>query len=862
MRMIALAMAVALAGWQAEAVAGPALDALWVLPGENLPGQHVTLEVALEPVFDAAAPAVFPCLVRCRSVHARSTVTLRIFDAAGRVVKEGKIGADLQRGHNQFEFELDFAELPPGEYTARFVVNYAKDFPPAVATAGLTRVRSDDLAALLASLEPRVEELAARVAEAEREDRALPHPRMQLVIARRALAMAQADLAAARWADARDRIQYAQSVCHRAYAALVLADHAPERTAPIPPGDGPTVLEAGQAKRGGLPVYPFGWRLAGPDPAAPAEAAALGMDLLVLPCPPATTFPSKNQTASLASLHDTFFAEAERHGVAVVVELDPTDLPGWFLDAHPEVVGRGRVDLTQPTVRALLERHYAAALPYFAGKSAVLGVSLVDEPGFQFDGESVRQRFIEHVRLLYPDRLDLTRAWRAHLRDYEDITIWDDRYPWQEGRTFQFEWQSFHRGLATQYLEWARGAARAQTPRLPLGVGMPDTAFLAGESRQGVDREAMARLMDFQSVGAVVEAEDPVFGMRYPGPNAGYALARSMAPGKALYNLYSDFRPSQAMGLDRARDFVHAAVWESAMTGVGAHALAADSPVLARPEALEGFSAAALDLDRLADIINAFHRAPAEVGILFSAASKILDDGVPHLMTAHRAYEGLSFSGYNIRFVTETELAEGELDRLALLALPETPAVPNETFARIAAYVEQGRPIIRPGTPIPYNERGQSRADVLRPTGKTVLVRDPRNATEYLHAIDAVVSMGVLPNVPRPINAHGFPLEGVRTRFVVHHETPYLYAVNVRKDPVRVHLAGNLQAGRELIRGHAVSFPLELPPLQPMLIRMDTAPFEQEVSPATAPEDMKRKERRRYQRELREEERRVVRQRL
>jgi hypothetical protein len=102
--------------------------------------------------------------------------------------------------------------------------------------------------------------------------------------------------------------------------------------------------------------------------------------------------------------------------------------------------------------------------------------------------------------------------------------------------------------------------------------------------------------------------------------------------------------------------------------------------------------------------------------------------------------------------------------------------------------------------------------------------------TEYLHAMDAAMVLGSLPRIPRPINASGYPLEGVKTRFVEVDGEPYLYMVNLRKTSLNCHLAGGLQTGRDLIRGRDVVFPRVLEPLDPMLIHLEKLAYHQELA--------------------------------
>jgi hypothetical protein len=164
----------------------------------------------------------------------------------------------------------------------------------------------------------------------------------------------------------------------------------------------------------------------------------------------------------------------------------------------------------------------------------------------------------------------------------------------------------------------------------------------------------------------------------------------------------------------------------------------------------------------------------------------------------------------------------GELDGVDLLIIPNTPALDDNAMAAVVTYVDQGRPIIRAAKPMPYNERGGSRIDVVRFGRNTLLVRGTGRVSEYLDAMDAALSKGYIPSKPRAINEYGYPQEGVRTRYVEVDGVRYLYIINLRTTPIFTHLFGPYSSGTDLIRGESISFPGTLQPLRPMLLRLDT----------------------------------------
>ena len=198
-----------------------------------------------------------------------------------------------------------------------------------------------------------------------------------------------------------------------------------------------------------------------------------------------------------------------------------------------------------------------------------------------------------------------------------------------------------------------------------------------------------------------------------------------------------------------------------------------------------------------------------------------MEDGQEHLASVRSAFEGSSFVGYKVRFITEQQILDGELNSVQVFVLPQTPALPEAVFNKVDSYVENGGIAVRVGTPIPYDEHGRSRQGVIRGSGNTVLVRGKNDPTEYLHAIDTAVSVHAMPRIPRIVNSNGYPIEGLRTRAVHWEQNQYLYVVNLRKTAIAGDIIGPVKTGRDLLSGKKVEFPLEVPSLEPMLIRLD-----------------------------------------
>ncbi len=807
------------------AVPAAGVERVWLESGVGNTDLPVRIAAAPIAMHDASESVSIKCVIDATRIFSGSTVSLRVRDAQGEVFAEHAIHMKLTSGENACTFKLDAAALPPGSYTAVFSVGYSGSARDAVYEARLLRISADHIKTSLARLDTELAALGGELDALKEAGTSSAYLDMRFRIATDFAGKALEDTAMNSWRAAFDKVSYLEDAAKGLRAGLAADALPPELMAAAARPDLSRLVVRGSGLYAeGRPVFLFGRTLARAPADEIARLSKYGLNFAALSFGPRHTQTGPERRTEAAALLDPVFAAAKQHNFSLTVALAPHDLPAWALQRWPDIKDKGFVDVANAGARQVLLEHIAAVAPYLAKQDRVNSVSLGNTPKFRFDGEAVRKGFVERVRALYPDRLKLNRDWRAKLADHDDISIWSaDPLDWyQQRRTYQFDWQAYHRGLATAYFNSIREAVRKWAPSLPLQVNLSDTAFELGETRGGIDREAIAGLMEIQGCSSINGPESEFYALNYPHAAAFFTLLRSIAPDKPIFDLDSVISLDEKAAPAHIFRYVHSAVWDAVISGLSAAALASDSAIFARGEALEGFATASLDVNRLAPIVRAFQQAPADVAILFSDTSKVLGDGDPHLESALFAYEGSSFGGYNVRYITEAACAAGKLEGVRMLILPQTPAVSDETFDKIVSYVEAGNTIARVGTPIPYDERGDSRKDVIQHTGNTVLVRGMNLPTEYLHAMDAAAVKGALPGITRPVNRHGYPIEGVKTRTVAYKGTHYLYIVNLRKTPVTCLLAGQWQSGRDLIRGREVTFPRVLEPLEPMLIRLES----------------------------------------
>jgi hypothetical protein len=820
---------------EAPAQEGTGQTWVWTTPEPPIPGRHLSLTVSRIEDGETDQVIHFDCAIQSTVGYNNSRVVFELSDTAGVLVGEGEERLNVLAGANQSRIAFDASALPLGTYRARFYLTNPQLPGEPTHSFIFRKVNDRNLLEQLAASRTRLDAIEAALRGAETTDGSLPYLRVKASVAADVLRKAEENSQAGEWESLERRLSFVTNRLDAIRASMIFGASASERLpkAVDPRLDGLSTEQGGFSAQG-RPVFLFGAALPTLDAESIAHLRRYQLNAATVTVG-REEIPGASQSPSVqvSRLRDVFDA-AVAHNVSVMVQLAPEQVSPAFLTAHPDVKHEGQVDIGRPEVRAEWEAFLAQVAPALNGQPMLAGISIANDPHFRFDGPGVRDGFLEHIRANYPDRLTLNRSWRSHLATYEEIVPWstDPLDSYQAHRPYQFDWQTYHMSLGNAYFDWARRVVESQLPGAALSATMSDALFAKGETRHGLNRERLSALLDFSGCSAEVAADDPIYAMGYPNSSAYYTLLKSFQPGKPVFNLYNVLSLGAHAGSVENYRFVHAALWESVISGLNGATVPMDSLLFQQPEALEGFATAALDINRLAPIVRAIQNAPTDVGILFSYASKVFDDGDPHLESAINAYEGAAFGGYNVRYITEEQCVNGALEGLKILVLPNTPALGDGAFHKIAEFVEAGGTVARTGTPIPYNERGFSRGDLIRNTGNTVLVRGLNLPTEYLHAMDAATVLGALPQIPRAITPQGYPVEGVKTRYVEYEGGYYIYMVNMRKEPVSVALATPVNRGRDLIQSQDVEFPATLEPLVPRLIKLEPVDLEMKVTVA------------------------------
>ena len=801
---------------------------VWVMRTESFPGPSARIETPLpEEPFIFGKPFVFEPVAICEDSFDEVSVILTVLDDAGAALHSGALTRVLHTGDNPCRFVWEPEALPDGAYVVRIRAQHPFISHIAEERLHLLKISWSSLSEAVETAQQESARALQRSLQIEGDSAAAMRHRATAAITVDASALAQSVAAQGDWPLAMHLAQNAQQTAGEVNQLLDL-EAPPEMRETLPRLNPTAIRVAGSALRvDGRPVFPIGVFLDYPTPEAAASLERYGLGFASIAIPPGMP------EAAVAEL-DAFAHAAMKHGIPIAVSASALDLPlDMFRDQDEAFLAFGDdliLDLNSEAARRATGAHVREVASHLAPWDSEIAFSLATAPRFFFGGEDVRLAFSDHMRDIYEDRLVLNRMWRSNLRSFEDIDIWRSN----GHLAYQFNWQTFHQGLGERYLDGLLGIAqsailaRSNRPAGTATITFDDGVLQPGESRYGVDHERMAAKLALLACETGQPGTPSDLAMPFPHASLLHALLRSFNPDAPLMNLRREIRVPGLHDASDRRALMRSAIWEDVMAGAGSVAVVPQPgegtlPLGMDPETLEGLTAAAQELNRLAPIVNALQQAPATTAIVWSLPSRIHNDGTNYLQAVRDSFEGCSYSGRKVRFITEDQIVAGGLDSVEVLVLPRLSAMSQAAFDAVGQYIDDGGAAIRTADPIPFTERGQNLEDLLSSSGNVVFLRGGDASEQYLHAMGAVANRRPLTPVVHAQNAHGYALEGVRTLFAVHEGEGYLYILNMRPEPVRVHLSHGLTEGRDLVQGQDVAFPAEVQPLTPMLLRIEGA---------------------------------------
>jgi hypothetical protein len=490
-------------------------------------------------------------------------------------------------------------------------------------------------------------------------------------------------------------------------------------------------------------------------------------------------------------------------------------------------------DVDHPVAREVMERYLNALVCRVAEHPALFSIDLMNEPTYYDDGERSHRNFHQWLLERHGNIGGFNAIHGTSHAGFGEIVIpgFND---YGTPRPLWWEWCLFNQERLTRYFEWTRDVIQRLAPSIPTHVKVMGTMFDGQRGfRTGVDHEALAQIGCISGNDNWCH-DDLASGEEYAQiwwrQSMYYDFQRSVAPDNPVFN--SENHPI----VDSGKTWVSSGhmrtmLWQGAIHGQGATTTwvwerhqggcLADN-ILTRPNCVEAFGRASLDLLRLAPEIHALQQPGrvAEVAILVAYPSlPLFEEYTDEIKTA---YEGLYFLGVPLRFITERQLIAGETGHTRITLAPRSVFVSDDAVRGIESFVRSGGRLVSVGDSFTRDEYGRERNAIPFVDSADVMHADgPLDRTGYRTLLEDLYYREGIARPVRVGDEYQRPVHGVFSRVVADERGHLVYLVNLlpRQQVVKL-ITGDYTEAIDLVTGSRVGGLIELPSMQPMLIRL------------------------------------------
>jgi len=513
---------------------------------------------------------------------------------------------------------------------------------------------------------------------------------------------------------------------------------------------------------------------------------------------------------------------AARENVSVTLLLSPHYFPQWAYEKYPDVKscsgGWQRYCVYNTNACAVIEKYLRIVVPRFAGHPALHSFGLTNEPARDNGGKCpVRQReWPTWLEREYGTLDTMNAAFGTHYASFSEVPKSADGnlHPSLKAAFCRFNRSKFadwHRWMADIVHEMAPDAPVHSKIIINWAMNRDNGSF------SSIDPVAFSKLSQFSGndshdyylpFGGWAAHNWWEWAHCWWWTEAGYDLQRSVKD-IPVFNSENHIQPDRTTEHYIPGEQTYAVLWQNAIHGqstttiwtwerfydpTGKHEFC--GLMLDRPECMEAWAHAALDLSRLADRLAPIQNLPPQILVLHSTTD-VAANGPRTFMSVYRA---ASFLGQALGVITEDMLAEYASAKEAMRPFDKARVVlvPHVNLRIVPSSVREG--LAR------FKARGGTVIDVNL------------GSERKMHRDFAVMSANWgLSDVPVARNARGIPAFGVETRGYRTKEKSYISLCNHLPAPVEVTVEA---AGGDFITGKPVPKTFTVKPLEPMFVVM------------------------------------------
>ena len=530
--------------------------------------------------------------------------------------------------------------------------------------------------------------------------------------------------------------------------------------------------------------------------------------------------------------------ESEENNIANMILLSPHYIPDWFFENYPEANGyqegflKGNV--INETYRKFIKTHVRAVAAAAAPFSNLHSLVLTNEPIYSTiywtDGKQIfKDAFIEYLKEKYNsfDSAVVPQEMR------ENWGISDPGYEWSEvsmppantitGDGRFWDWMEFNNEIFTGFHKWLADMVHEVDDTIPVHAKLYDPTFNRGKLDKGIDAEELYSYLDYNGTDG---------GMNYESTREGFLhirmaedLANSIAD-KPMVNSENHIVPDNCDDYSYKHALVAGAdLWQGFLHGRTASAAWVwrrhdtypeyKHSIAYRPDVVQALSEKLMNANRFAGSLEKLQNADKNFYILYSNAALLYNEEA-YMSACNNAYEALWSLGQRVSFVTEKQIAAGELPQDGILVIPSTANIDECALSNLNLF--EGRTVVIGNTPS-KNEYNREISVALK---NSVTVSD---SLEQIRAVFADLLDEKNIEIITLKNSDGHYIGMTDIRVSYDGTSVLINACNNTWEPVENVSAYigdiKLSAGYDIINDTTVGDSFTLAPFEPMLLSFE-----------------------------------------
>ncbi|HTL30385.1 MAG TPA: beta-galactosidase, partial [Tepidisphaeraceae bacterium] len=527
--------------------------------------------------------------------------------------------------------------------------------------------------------------------------------------------------------------------------------------------------------------------------------------------------------------------ETQRQAAANRIKVDyllsPHYFPDWAMKQAPDLAngnaGFISYNIDHPKAREVNEKFIKSFMPKLMDSSSLLSVCLSNEPVYVMSGRDKYSlpKWTKYLQDTHKDIATLNKLYETKYEKFEDVPVPPMGMPKEVAKQrVYYDWCRFNK---INFADWHGWLAKQVKEILPnVYTHSKEMVFFTMDRDKlhfGVDPELMTAVTDLAGCDA------------YAFPES--ATTYSWHGNEFWYDLLNSFRNQPVFNSENhviadgsgpghiSPDITRSQFWQGGLHHQGTTTTwvweelsdpSLSGSIYFRPGNIYGAGKAFLDLARFSPEVAAINRNAPTVALLYSPPSIFWEPA--YQGTIFTLYTQLNYSGAQITFVSEKQLADGRTDLPPVIIVPKATHVSD---AAVAALASCGKKIIRCSDMDMTNDeyhRPRQLPDELKSSPILTVGKDERENAAHLRKL--MVDQGIAMNDLR--EADGEKLAwGIEYRVVPLSQRTLVPMINMSGKPQTVKLVSIKGDATDLLSGDRVDLnTIALDPVVPRLIEV------------------------------------------